>query len=245
MSRQWTGIAFVAIVAAVLAARYFLGPDPHHDAQAAREIATRGLAEAVAVRHAGKRAMILSNPFTQRPGIEKRIVQMEEAGLRGLRSTLEGRVAIGAVVHPELRPEARENPRAVHIDPETTTPLSYLVATDAFDRAVQGHPDCEVVISLIGLPVELEKCDAWKREGSPVFALLLPDLRMVGGADAVVAAVKAGKLTAIVLRRPDGVADGVPPGKDFKAEFERRFVLVTRENAEEVARKWPGLLQGP
>src|SRR5436190_22376270 len=123
MSRQWIGIGFVAAVAAFLVVTYFFGPNPQRDAQAEREMAMRVLTEAVAVRHSGKRALVLSNPFTRRPGTEKRIVEMEEAGLRGLRAAAGDKLPIGAVVYPELRPEARENPRAVPIDTETTTPL--------------------------------------------------------------------------------------------------------------------------
>jgi hypothetical protein len=156
---------------------------------------------------------------------------------------LEGKLTIDDVVYPELRPEARENPRAVAIG-MTTTPLSYLVATDAFDRVALEHPDAEILISLIGLPIELDKCDVWKKEGPPSFALLLPDLRMLGDAAAVAAAVKSGKLTAIVLARPNaGAAEKV--GSDFKAEFERRYVLVTADNVDELVRQSPELLQNP
>jgi hypothetical protein len=244
MNRSWIGLAFVALVAAVVGIQFFFGANPYGGALETREIATRGLAQALVARHPGKRVIILSNPFIKRPETDRRIVAMEEAGVRGLRSGLEGKLTIDDVVYPELRPEARENPRAVAIDTETTTPLSYLVATDAFDRAALEHPDAEILISLIGLPIELDKCEVWKKEGPPSFALLLPDLRMLGSAAAVAAAVKSGKLTAIVLARPNAGADE-KAGPDFKAEFERRYVLVTSDNVDELVRQSPELLQSP
>jgi hypothetical protein len=245
MNRSWIG--GLVIVAAVLLVvwKVFLGPNPHDDALAARTVATRGLAEALAARHPGQRAIVLSNPFVRRPETDRRIVRMEEAGLRGLQEALAGRLGAITIVYPELRPEARENPRAVPIDTETTTPLSYLMAVDAVDRAVAEHPEAGLVISLVGLPVDLAECEAWKREGGPSFGLLLPDLRMVGGAAAVAAAMRSGKLSAVVLRKPNGVGDDVPPGADARAEFDRRFLLVTRENVDEIVRQSPGLLEQP
>ncbi len=245
MSRQWLGALFVALVVLGLAARYFLGPDPYREALSDREAAARGLAEAVAAKLGGKRGLVMANPFVSKPGTEPRIVAMDEAGVRGVRAGAEGRLAVAEVVRPELLAAARENPRAVPIDTETTTPLSYLVALDAFDRAAKAHADCEVIFSLIGLPADLEQCEVWKKPGAPSFALLLPDLRIIGGPAEVVAAVKSGKLLAFVVRKPGGVSESEPLGKDWKAEFDRRFLLVTADNVDEVAARTPAVLQNP
>ncbi len=245
MNRQWLGLGFVAVVALGLAARFFLGPDPHREALSDREAAARGLAEAVASKLSAKRAIVMANPFAPKAGTDRRIVAMDEAGVRGTRAGAEGRLSIADVVRPELLPAARANPRSVSIDTETTTPLSYLVAPDAFDRAAQAHADCEVIFSLIGLPVDLDQCEAWKKPGSPGFALLLPDLRIVGAPADVVAAVKSGKLLAFVVRKPGGVSESEPMGKDWKAEFARRFLLVTADNVDEVAAHTPAVLENP
>jgi hypothetical protein len=241
MNRSWVVLALAALVAAFVAVKFYFGPNPYHEALASREIATRVLAETLAARHPGKSAIVLSNPFIKRPETGRRIVAMEEAGVEGLRK---GKLTIQAIVYPELRPEARENPQAaLPTDADTTTPLSYLVATNAFDLAASEHPEAEILVSLIGLPIVLDECEVWKKAGPPSFALLLPDLRMVGGAAAVTAAFKSGKLSAIILRRPDAVDEDKRPGPDVKAEFEKRFLLVTAENVEQVARQTPELLQ--
>ena len=234
-------LVFVALVAAFFGANHFLHPQPRQNALHARALATRALAEHLAATQPGRRVVVMSNPFTRRPGTDRAIIETEEAGLRGLREGFGDKLKMGAVVFPELRPEARDNPRAVPIDAETTTPLSYLVAPDAFDVIVRQNPGCDIVVSLIGLPVELDRCEAWQGTGAPAFALLLPDLRMVGGAAAVEAAVKSGKLLAFVARKPGGPGDDVPPGKDPKAEFERRFLLVTQENIDRIVQAYPGL----
>lgn len=241
MTRQTPALFFLLTVAVAFGLWFFLKPDPRSNALQVRALATRGLAEYLAERHSGKRALVFSNPFTRQAGIAKGIVQVEEAGVRGLREGFNGKVALAAVVFPDLKPGALEDPRAQITDAETTTPLSYLVATDGFDRLARQHSDCELFVSLIGLPAELNQCEAWKASVGPRFALLFPDLRVVGDAAAVRAALKSGKLAAFVQRKPGAPDDGLKPGRDFKAEFDKRFLLVTVENFDQIQQAHPEL----
>lgn len=240
MKRQLPALIFVAAVAGVLA-WWFFSPNPQQVAFRTRELATRGLAEHLVRVQAGKRVLIVSNPFVQDAGTARAIKEMEEAGVRGLREGFGTAVTIDGVAYPELKPGARENPQAALGDVETSTPLSYLMTPDALDRLVKLHPGCDLVVSLIGLPAELERCENWSKAGAPRFALLLPDLRIVGDAAAVATAVKSGKLAAFVLARKGGPGDDVPHGGDPKAEFEKRFVLVTAENVEQTLAAMPEL----
>ena len=239
MKRHTLALAVLAVALAIVAGRLLLRSHPDRHALQAREMAARGLAEYLARTQPGQRALVMSNPFIHRAGTDRKIIGTEEAGVRGLRAGFGNKVTVGAIVLAELKPGALEDPRSVVIDPETTTPLSYLVAPDAFDLAARAHPDCELIVSLIGLPADLGRCEVWRAPGPPAFALLLPDLRMVGDTAAVVQAVKSGKLPAFVLRKPGGPGDDTPVGKDV--EFAKRFVLVTRENVEQVIQEHPGL----
>jgi hypothetical protein len=241
MTRQTSALVFVALVAAGFGVWFFLKADPQGNALRVREIATRGLAEHLARTHSGESALIVSNPFTQARGTAKSIVEAEQAGIRGLREGFGQSIPVAAVAFPELKPEARENPRALLGDVETTTPLSYLVEPEAFDQLARKHAKCEIIVSLIGLPLEVARCEAWKAVGTPRFALLLPDLKVIGDVEAVKAAVKSGKLAAFVLARPGAPGDDTAPGRDWKAEFEKRFLLVTAENVEQVMQAHPGL----
>jgi hypothetical protein len=241
MNRSLLTLALLVALLAGLGVWWFARNNPYRHALRVRELATWGLADCVAKTHPGRRVLVLSNPFTQRAGTAKEILQAEAAGLRGLKRGFGTRLSLAAVEFPELKPGALTNPRGLFIDRETTTPLSYLVASDAFDKAVNQHPDCGLVVSLIGLPVELERVQCWQRPGAPCFALLLPDLRLIGDAAAVQGAVSSGKLAAFVLARPGAPTAESAPGRDAAAEFERRFVLVTGENFEQVRRTYPGL----
>src|SRR6185369_6935232 len=118
----------------------------------------------LAGRFPGARALIISNPFAQTKGVGGNVKAYEEAGVRGLRRGFGSKIAI---------------------DADTTTPMSYLVAPDAFDKIAKQHPSCSLLVSLIGLPADLSKVELWQATDGPKLALLLPDLRMVGDAAAV------------------------------------------------------------
>ena len=241
MTRQTPALLFVVLVAAGFSAWFFFKPDPQGNALHSREAAAHALAEYLAQTQPGKRALIVSNPFTQRKETAKAIREMEQAGIRGLRAGFGDRVTVAAVAFPELKPGARENPGALLAEVETTTPLSYLIAPDAFDKLAKQHPDCDLIVSLIGLPAELGQCESWQAAGAPKFALLLPDLRIVGDTAAVCSAVKSGKLAALVLARPRETDGSLVPGSEFKAGSEQWFVLVTRESVDQVVWSYPGI----
>src|SRR5262245_29057164 len=115
-------LVFAVVVALAIAAgaAWWWHQGPQEEAFQVRALATRGLAEHLAKTFSGRRALIISNPFTQQTGLPRAMREMEEAGLRGLKEGFGTKVSIAAVAFPELKPEARKNPRAVYIDPETT-----------------------------------------------------------------------------------------------------------------------------
>ncbi|MBI4326568.1 MAG: hypothetical protein HY674_15080 [Chloroflexi bacterium] len=206
-----------------------------------RELATEVLGQYLAQHYPGKKVLVLSNPFTQRQGQRKEIYEFEEAGLRGLRRGLGQRLAVEAVVFPELRPEVFQNPGSSYIDPKTTTPLSYLMADGALDAVWRQHRGAELIVSLIGLPLNVRQTEAWRNPSGPRFALLLPDLRMVGDQKAVSEALEARKIAAIILKRPHAPAEDVPLGKDSQKEFADRYFLVVPETVELLLKQDPRL----
>lgn len=241
MNRSHLLPLLVLLVAGVLAWRYFFGPSPQRDAFRARALATRVLAGHLVKTRAGTRVLILSNPFTQRSGVAGDIVAMEEAGLRGLREGFGKQIPIGAIAFPDLKPEARSDPRSLILDTETPTPLSFLVTDESLDRLVQQHSGCDLIVSLIGLPAHLDAVQAWQAPGAPRFALLLPDLRLVGNLAAIKDALQKGKLAAFVLPKPGAPPANEPVTGDAAAEFARRFLLVTAESIADIAQRNPQL----
>ena len=205
-----------------------------------REVATRVLAEYVASHYPGKRALVMSNPFTQKKGQPNQIYSYEEAGINGLRKGF-GNAANLKVVFPDLRPEFTRNPQAVYIDPKTTTPLSYLVTENSFGDLAKQNPECQIIISLIGLPLGVKQSEIWRNAGGPGFALLLPDWRVLGDPETVRDAFKSGKIIAAVMNKPGAPPENSPLGADVRAEFDKRFLLATPENLDQLYNAFPKL----
>ena len=208
-----------------------------HKALLRREIALRVLGEYVATEFSGNKALIVSNPFTQRASQSQEIRAFEEAGIRGLKKGWGQKIQLEGIGFPELHPAAMAHPSTVPVDPQTTTPLSFLTTEDAWDNLLQKYPDTDLVVSLIGLPATLRNLEIW-RQPKPHFALLLPDLRMIGNGTDVKEAFRSGKLVAMILEKPGAPPDSASAARDYRTEFNRRFVLVTARNFGE-------LLEGP
>jgi hypothetical protein len=199
--------------------------------QSERELVTRVLAEHVAKAVKPKSVLILSNPFSQSAGRSADASAFEKAGIAGLNEGFGDGIKI-SVGFPALKPEVLKDPTSVVVDAQTTTPLSFLVADNAFTEAASRHPDADVIVSLIGLPVNLGAFKEWQNAGKPQFALLLPDWRIIGGREAILQNYQSGKLIAAVVRKPNS-GEGELTGNSRK-DFEQRYLLVTRENVEQL-----------
>lgn len=200
-------------------------------ALARREVALRVLAEHLAQQFPGQKVLIVSNPFTHRKTSSADVVAFEEAGIRGLKRGWGSNVQFQGIGYPELNATEASHPAHAPIDPQTTTPLSFLTADDAWDNLLRRYPDTDVVVSLIGLPATLRSQEIW-RQPKPHFALLLPDLRMIGDCGDVKEAFRSGKLAAVVLEKPGAPPESASLDRDYRAEFNQRFVLVTTQNCD-------------
>ncbi len=242
--RRVTGLVFVAILFGLLETQFHIlrklrssGPLTQ------RELATEYLGRYLASQYPGKKAVVLANPFSQKSGQPRDVYAFEKAGLQGLRRGFGKAVVIDSVAFPELKAGFVEDRRSVFIDPDTTTPLSYVVTDEALDKIASAHPEAELLVSLIGLPVKVRQTETWKSAGPRRFALLLPDLRMVGDEGAVREAILSGKIAAIIMNKPGRPAETQPMGKNSQMEFDRRFLLVNAETIDPILHVYPRLFR--
>lgn len=226
-----------ALIIAALLAWYFFGKEQRAPLSH-REIATRVLAEYISSKKKPAHVLVISNPFSLMKGRAAEIYTYQRAGVDGLRKGFGSGTDL-QLGFPKLKPQVVQNPGSVYVDPQTTTPLSFLVSGDDFDQLTREHPEAEVVVSLIGLPVDLASVQSWSRSGPPHYGLLLPDWRMIGNLGAVRKAFSSGKLLAAVVDKPGALPSTKPSSGSYRAEFDARFVLVTAENIEDIARAYP------
>jgi hypothetical protein len=205
-----------------------------------REVATRVLAAHLARRYPEAKALIIGNPFTQRSGQSSEIYAFDKAEAGGFAKGF-GSKRKTKEVFPALRPEFLERPDSVFIDPRTTTPVSFLVAEDAFQHLAESNQDFDLIVSLIGFPVNLRQSRLWLEPGKPRLALLLPDWRLVGSREVIRDAVKSEKIAAAVIARPGSSPETEAAVNDDNTEFDRQFLLLTKDNLDELLQTYPHL----
>ncbi len=174
---------------------------PESEALSARREAMKLLGAQIIKLRPNANVLVLGNPFSRDAGVFDERKQFERAALRGLRDGL-GRSPSITVVFPEIKPEYVANPASVMIPPDSKTPLSFIIKSDAVDQLAAAHPECNVIVSLIGLPVGIERLKVWDQKNPISLGLLLPDLRWLGGPAETVAAFQRGKLLAAVFEKP-------------------------------------------
>jgi len=215
----------LALVAAATTAFLALSSSPKSAALAAREHAMEMLGAQIAKVRPECKVLVLSNPFTKESGYLHEQSQFERAGLRGLRKGLGGRSPV-TVVFPEIRPEYFANPQSVVIPSDSRTPLSFLMQPASVDQLAEAHPECRVVVSLIGLPVGVTQLKIWSEKERRSFALLSPDLRLLGPPDQAMAAFQQENILAAVLEDPKS---GDP-------------LIVTKDNVVQILQRQPNAL---
>ena len=169
--------------------------------------------------------LVLSNPFAKDSGYLNEKSQYERAGLKGLSRGLGSKSPV-EVGFPDIRPEYATDPLSLPIPPDTRTPLSFLMQPESLDRLAEAHSECQVIVSLIGLPAGVGQLKVWGQSDPRSFGLLLPDLRVLGSPAEVVASFQRQKLLAVVT---EDTQSGQP-------------LIVTRENVEDVLQRQPKAL---
>jgi len=153
------------------------------------------------------------------------------ARLEGLREGLGNAVIVSAVAAPRY-PEWPEDPN-YSMPPERRLYLRRTGQAQAFDELLDENAACNLVISLIGLPEDVEKMWVWQKDpqSRPKFALLGCEVRTY------LAAIQSGAICAAVTTKPKFEEDGAGgrPPADPQAAFDRRFLLLTPENVEAIA----------
>lgn len=222
---------------------YYFYNRPRVEADQLRSLATWGLADYLAQHYAGSRVLILANPFAARENMEQAVIDQELAGIQGLQEGFGDEMDAVEVVYPQLLADAFASPQSLIPDSSVTTPLSFLFAPGALAKLRKEYPSHALWVSLIGLPVGISEEAVWYAEDGPKFALLLPDLRVIGGVDAVKRAVHSGKLVAFVLTRQGRKFDTQSMDGTHREEFDKRYILVSSENVDQVTEDHPELFR--
>lgn len=136
----------------------------------------------------------------------------------------------GAEVDPNAPPAAPAPPE----DMMMMMPIQEMMRAIHFNDMIDRHSDCNLVISFIGLPRDVADMTIWGMdpETRPKLALLQ------GEVHALKNAIISGAIVAAVAYRPDAKFDEDAPPKELQAAFDKRYILITPENVEEIEAKY-------
>ncbi len=223
--RQLASVAFVVLLLgaffSLLKSCVFYDPEGSIEIQSKNEyscISTEYLGQFIYEKYPDAKVLVVYDAISSSPLIEQR--------LTGLRKSFDGKIDVVAEIGFPLKTPKERPARMMHS-------IDYIKADD-FNEIMQKYPNVNMIISLVGLPYDVQNMHIWditdskKRPRVIVFGGSLKYLTPV---------IKAGVIDALVIyREMDQSVNQLPPD-DLKEAFDRRFRLITPENIQKKDKK--------
>ena len=114
---------------------------------------------------------------------------------------------------------------------EAPMPLYMMMKAKDFDAMVEKHPDVGVIVTTVGLPQDANNLKFMKQPADKRPALFLMGLPS-GPVPGIMPAIQSGAIVGLIISSPEAKYD-VPAPSDPMEAFDIRYVLVTKDNAEQ------------
>ena len=115
-------------------------------------------------------------------------------------------------------------------------PLEEVMTPADFDAAVTAHPDCQVIVSMIGLPREKAKMKFWNDKNKHLAMLNANIFDQKND-------IKAGRIVAAVSFKPGVKFTEDPAPADPRKAFDKRYLLITPDNIGHLKKEYPNLFK--
>jgi len=191
-----TGLVLVSFI-------YFRSPTAYSRHLDSRYGAMQALGEFLRATDPNCKVLLLGNPFVQRPEASDKIKDHDVIGTEGLAAGLGNLQMSLRKVYPSILESYLDSPETVLIPANSKNPLSFIMDKHSVEALLKSHPDHSVVVSLVGLPLGIDKLDCWQDGSDVSFALLQPDLRILGSKKQILQDFARGKILAVVLQDPN------------------------------------------
>ena len=110
-------------------------------------------------------------------------------------------------------------------------PLYMMMKAKDFDAMVEKHPDVGVIVTTVGLPQDANNLKFMKQSPDKRPALFLMGLPS-GPVPGIMPAIQSGAVVGLIISNPEAKYDVKAPSDPMEA-FDIRYVLVTKDNAEQ------------
>ncbi len=147
-----------------------------------------------------------------------------------------GKLTIAAMATPTVTwPEGRQ-PKPEEMD---MMPMNEMLKAKDYNDVINKHPDCNLIVSFIGLPMDVEELNVWTLppEKRPKLGLINCAYHNLKNA------IKSGVVVAVVGINPTAKFDEQPAPRDPKAAFERRYILITPENVVKISETYKNMFE--
>lgn len=201
-----------------------------------QRIAMERLGQHLAEAHSGFRALVVK-PIEFGDPTETTTAQLD-----GLRAGLGGQIEIVAIVSPEIPEEFRQmmEHAGEDMDMVPMPPMAdmSMMQADSFNAGVNDYlDDVDLVISLVGLPMDMQNLSIWRKRPPPKLAVYgfphMPGIKE---------AIGDGYIVAFVTHRPDPDPEAHKVMPRSIQDFDTRYILITPENIQEISTQHPMLL---
>jgi hypothetical protein len=189
------------------------------------------------VKYARAAAVILGRTLVEKyPGASVLIITMEKyernhqqlALIAGLKEGFAGKISIAGIEFPGSGEDGSQG-----TDKQLFASSRIYTATD-FNKIIANYPGCQLIVSLVGLPMAVENLSIWGMKEKVRPKLVLIFTAETGVTAKLKDAIIQGYLLVLSFRSGTKMTDEPCP-RDPRKAFDQRYMIITKDNVEQMA----------
>ncbi len=121
-----------------------------------------------------------------------------------------------------------------------TIPIQEIMTAQSVMEAIAKYPGTTMIVTFIGLPRDFTNMEIWYEEDEAKklkVAVINGEVYQLGPG------IAAGQIVAAVTYNPKAKFDESKAPSDPQAAFDKRYLMITPENLEQIAQEYPGLFE--
>ena len=147
-----------------------------------------------------------------------------------------GKLKIAATATPTVTWPEGKQPKPEEMD---MMPMNEMLKAKDYNDVISKYPDCNLIVSFIGLPNDVQNLNVWSMPPDK-----MPKLGLINcNYQNLKTAIQSGAVLAVVGINPTAKFDEQPAPKEQKAAFDRRYILITPENVVQIAETYKNMFE--